>query len=309
MRFNPPPGWPIEPGWSPPPEWEPDPAWPSAPPGWQFWVEGVPEADEHHCEDSDARPSCKARESKHRTSIAIIGAAAAAVVLATAVSLFAFARPEPSSKGQVSPHAGTAAPSNGAQAPTPGPTRQVIPDWPTPGSDFANLSTWIAFGGIDTQYSNNGRSVILDTHDTTDTWRTKWSGLIQPGPPMCSMHLTGRVRDITHAVGTPGGFAVGLATIDSGDPTDTTLSGSAIQLDFGQSGYRAAMYPSDGDRGLTLGVLDHEWHDIEVVVTADMLTLSVDHRLVSRTTMATACGQPVIRVWAGAAEFSDFQLH
>ncbi|UXA19113.1 PQQ-like beta-propeller repeat protein [Mycobacterium sp. SMC-4] len=38
-NFNPPPGWPIPRGWTPPPEWEPDPSWPSAPAGWQFWID------------------------------------------------------------------------------------------------------------------------------------------------------------------------------------------------------------------------------------------------------------------------------
>lgn len=43
MRFNPPPGWPIEPSWAPPQGWTPDPAWPPAPAGWQFWIaDGVP---------------------------------------------------------------------------------------------------------------------------------------------------------------------------------------------------------------------------------------------------------------------------
>ncbi|GIG22838.1 hypothetical protein Cch01nite_35620 [Cellulomonas chitinilytica] len=38
MRFNPPPGWPVEPGWRPPRGWEPDPAWPRPPIGWRTWV-------------------------------------------------------------------------------------------------------------------------------------------------------------------------------------------------------------------------------------------------------------------------------
>jgi hypothetical protein len=39
MRFNPPPNWPVAPDWTPEPGWTPDPAWPSAPPGWQFWID------------------------------------------------------------------------------------------------------------------------------------------------------------------------------------------------------------------------------------------------------------------------------
>jgi hypothetical protein len=40
LRFNPPPGWPVQPpGWFPPPGWSPDPAWPPPPLGWELWVE------------------------------------------------------------------------------------------------------------------------------------------------------------------------------------------------------------------------------------------------------------------------------
>ncbi|SBS75479.1 putative Pyrrolo-quinoline quinone [uncultured Mycobacterium sp.] len=40
--FNPPPTWPLEPGFTPTADWMPDPFWPSAPTGWQFWVDEVP---------------------------------------------------------------------------------------------------------------------------------------------------------------------------------------------------------------------------------------------------------------------------
>jgi len=40
LRFNPPPEWPAPPeGFVPPAGWQPDPSWPSAPPGWQLWVD------------------------------------------------------------------------------------------------------------------------------------------------------------------------------------------------------------------------------------------------------------------------------
>ncbi|MFF0318934.1 HIRAN domain-containing protein [Micromonospora sp. NPDC005252] len=39
-RFVTPPTWPPPPpGWVPPEGWRPDPSWPSAPEGWQFWVQ------------------------------------------------------------------------------------------------------------------------------------------------------------------------------------------------------------------------------------------------------------------------------
>ena len=56
----------------------------------------------------------------------------------------------------------------------------VAPGWREPpwGSTplYVDFSAWTRFGGIDANFSNNGESVFLDTHDTTDTWRTKWSG-------------------------------------------------------------------------------------------------------------------------------------
>ncbi len=300
MKFNPPPGWPISPDWSPPPQWQPHPSWPPAPPGWQFWID-----DPHGPYSAIEEPigADRHRTRKRLSAIVITVCVVSLVVVGVATMIILRSR---SSVDVTSPGVTSTDPTEtttNTAAPPP-----VIPDWPVPGSNFADFTTWTAFGGIDARYGDNGRSVVLDTHDTTDTWRTKWSGLIQAGPPMCSMHLTGRVRDLTHAVGTPGGFGIGLASIDSGNPADVTLSGNAIQFDFGQNGYRMAAYPSDGDYGLEPGVLDNEWHDIEVIVTAESFTLSVDGQLASTTPMTTSCGQPVIRVWAGAAEFSSIQF-
>ncbi|WP_204745640.1 DUF4041 domain-containing protein [Glycomyces paridis] len=47
-RFNAPPGWPVAPGWTPPEHWQQPPTWPSAPPGWQWWVEVAPSAEAPH---------------------------------------------------------------------------------------------------------------------------------------------------------------------------------------------------------------------------------------------------------------------
>jgi len=41
-----------------------------------------------------------------------------------------------------------------------------------------DFHAWQPFGGIDAQVSGDGRSVVLDTHDTTQNWKTVWSGLI-----------------------------------------------------------------------------------------------------------------------------------
>ncbi|GAA1595616.1 HIRAN domain-containing protein [Actinoplanes couchii] len=46
-RFNPPPNWPAPPsGWQPEAGWAPDPAWGEPPPGWQLWIEDVPDLTE-----------------------------------------------------------------------------------------------------------------------------------------------------------------------------------------------------------------------------------------------------------------------
>jgi hypothetical protein len=181
------------------------------------------------------------------------------------------------------------------------------PPWGSTGlySDFAN---WTKFGGIDAAVSgNNGGSVVLNTHDTTDTWHTKWSGLISP-TTACAMRIVGRARDVSHAAGVPGGFGIGVGTLGPGNPDGAELTGSAIQFDFGQQGYRTAMYPSDSDHGLTSAPLDHDWHQIDVVINPTSHTLAVDGRTVVTTPAAGQCGQAVIRVWAGSAEFDQFTV-
>jgi hypothetical protein len=187
-------------------------------------------------------------------------------------------------------------------------TPSFIPDWPRPQDTYVDFSSWASFGGIDARFTEDGRAVSLDTHDTTDTWHTKWSGLIQQGPPQCTFRLTGRVRDTSHAVGVAGGFGIGMGDVGSGDPTTATLTGSAIQFDFGQNGYRMAVYPSDNDNGLTPAALDNHWHDIDLTVDTRGSSLLVDGRQVAETTSAGQCGHPVIRIWAGAAEFANFRF-
>ncbi|GAY13878.1 hypothetical protein MSZK_06040 [Mycobacterium sp. shizuoka-1] len=184
----------------------------------------------------------------------------------------------------------------------------VVPDWPMPGSNQVDFSSWARFGAIDARFTDGGRSVMLDTHDTTDTWQTKWSGLIQQGPAVCSFRLTGSVRDVSHTAGVPGGFGIGLADLGPGDPKQAELTGSAVQFDFGQGGYRMAIYPRDDDNGLIPAELDSRWHTVEITVDPQSSSLAVDGRQVATTTGPARCGHPVVRVWAGAAEFADFQF-
>lgn len=286
MRFNPPPGWPVPPGWSPAPDWQPDPQWPLAPEGWQFWVD-TPAGSE-----TAAPPSPNGRPHRWRLPIIVLLALGATVALVLVVVA-------------VLPHrrdAGT------ASQPTVAPQPTFRPDWPSPRALHVDFRTWTAFGGIDARFGDDGRSVVLDTHDTTDTWRTKWAGVIQPGPARCDLRMTGRVRDISHSDGVAGGFGIGLATLAPGDPSTAALDGTAIQFDFGQQGFRTADYPGDTDHGLQPGRLDHEWHDIEIAVDADAHTLSVDGLQVSSVATGARCGTPVIRVWAGSAEFADFSF-
>ncbi|ART68258.1 hypothetical protein BTO20_06370 [Mycobacterium dioxanotrophicus] len=286
-RFNPPPGWPVPPGWSPTPDWQPDPQWPPAPPGWQFWVDTPADAEKRTTPTS--MPS-----GSHRWLVPVIVSLALCATVALVVVVVA-----------VLPHrrdAGTVSPPTGSAQPT------FMPDWPAPKSLRVDFRTWTAFGGIDTQFGDDGRSVVLDTHDTTDTWRTKWSGLAQPGPARCDLRMTGRVRDISHSDGVAGGFGIGLATLTPGDPATAALDGTAIQFDFGQQGFRTADYPGDTDHGLQPGRLDHDWHNVEIAIDANAHTLSIDGLQVSSVATGARCGNPVIRVWAGAAEFADFSF-
>ena len=89
----------------------------------------------------------------------------------------------------------------------------LVPNHPPISTDF---NSWIRFGGIDATLSDNGQTVRLDTHDTVDTWTTKWSGLIrEAAPTACSLRgSTGRVRDISHSPGVAGGYGIGIANVD-----------------------------------------------------------------------------------------------
>ena len=134
--------------------------------------------------------------------------------------------------------------------------------------------------------------------------------MVSPLTTTCAARIAGRVRDASHTSGTPGGFgfAIGLGTLNSGDPDDATLSGTAIQFDFGQQGFRTAIYPSDSDYGLAPAALDHQWHDIEVTVDTNSHTLIVDGQTVAQTQAGGQCGHPLVRVWAGSAEFANFTV-
>jgi hypothetical protein len=114
------------------------------------------------------------------------------------------------------------------------------------------------------------------------------------------------VRDISHTSGVPGGYGIGLATTQNDPSGQVMLNGTAIQYDFGQQGYRTAIYPDDSAFGLVQASLDHDWHNIEVSFdTQGIASESVDGAPVVDQSVNKLCGQPVIRVWAGAVEFGD----
>jgi hypothetical protein len=172
-----------------------------------------------------------------------------------------------------------------------------------------SLNGWNQFGGIDAHAGPAGDTVVLDTHDTTANWATKWSGLIAPAEPTCTLHVSTRVRDISHTPGVPGGYGIGLATTKDDPPGQLVLNGTAIQYDFGQQGYRTAIYPDDTAFGLAPAALDHDWHTIEVSFDAQgMATETVDGKVMVRQQIGKVCGKPVIRVWAGAVEFGDVDI-
>jgi hypothetical protein len=292
MSFNPPPHWPVPPGWSPPPDWNPPASWPQAPPGWLFWDDEPDVADDEPADAAGPEPPGETAIRNRAWRLPVIVMASISIVAVLTVGLVFMTANEPDVRIEMQPHTEVIAPT------------WVDPGWITP--LYIDFSAWTRFGGIDATFSDNGESVRLDTHDTTATWRTNWSGLISPLTTTCAVRIVGRARDISHASGVPGGFGIGLGTLAPSNPDNATLSGTAMHYDFGQQGFRTASYPSDGDHGLTLAPLDHRWHDIEVIIDATSHTLNVDGQTVAKTPFGGRCGHPFIRVWAGSAEFAEF---
>ncbi|WP_157516761.1 hypothetical protein [Mycobacterium sp. MS1601] len=177
---------------------------------------------------------------------------------------------------------------------------------PRPEPAITDFRTWTQFGGVDASLSGSGATVTLDTHDSVQTWRTKWSGATIVRPRGCELHLTGRVRDISHSTGVSGGFGIGLAELNA-QTGDSELLGAAVQFDFGFGGYRLTEYPSDADAGVIPAHLDNGWHVIDLTIdAAGNVEMDLDGHPVIRSAMPPVCGAPTIRVWAGAAEFADF---
>jgi hypothetical protein len=266
-----------------------------------FWVDHPRTGDEESTAASRAEPVPERprRDQIWRLPASVVVSIVVMAVLAVAFVVVVAVRPSTTIRTQ--PHTELLTP----------PTAD--PGWRDPGWGpystplYINFAAWTGFGGIDADFSNSGQSVLLDTHDTTDTWRTKWSGLISPITTTCAARIVGRARDASHTAGIPGGFGIGLATL-SGVAADATLTGTAMQYDFGQLGFRTAIYPSDSDHGLAPAALDHDWHQVEVIINADSHTLIVDGQTVATTRAGGQCGHPVIRVWAGSAEFADFTV-
>ena len=168
---------------------------------------------------------------------------------------------------------------------------------------------WRAYGGIDAKVAADGRSVVLDTHNTTENWTAAWSGLIAPGPPQCSTHITGTARDISHNSGVAGGFGIGLTTLQQDASGQEASYGSAVQYDFGLNGYFAVAYPTAESYSLVPAPLDHEWHTFDISIdTNGFITAQVDGQTVVRAKGNAVCGTPTIRVWAGSAEFREFSV-
>ncbi|MDZ4270550.1 MAG: hypothetical protein U1D00_33580 [Mycobacterium sp.] len=286
MPFNPPPNWPdFPPGWSPDTEWRPDPSWPPAPPGWQFWT-------------SDEKPSDPARR---RTSGHLPGAISFVAVIA--VGGIALATWEHLTAEEPSP-APPPQTDETLVAPTFVPRHSDVPEQVDPG-DF---SSWQPFGGIEADVSPAGRVVVLDTHDTTDTWTTKWSGIALRDNTTCSMSMSGRVRDISHRRAVPGGYGIGIAWVD-GTAGREVLTGAAVQYDFGRQGYRLTTYPEDSDTALIEAPVDNDWHSFTVDIDSTGTAIfQLDGVPVVNDKLESSCGRPVIRVWAGAVEFADIAV-
>jgi hypothetical protein len=178
-----------------------------------------------------------------------------------------------------------------------------------PAAPVVDFRNWQTFGGIDANISDDGRSVVLDTHDTRENWKAVWSGLIAPGQPRCSTRITGSARDISHRSGVTGGFGIGLATLQKDASGQEVAYGSAVQYDFGLNGYFAVAYPTAQSYSLVPAPLDHVWHEFDIAVDENgWITADVDGNTVVRAKGDAVCGMPTIRVWAGAAEFRDFSV-
>ena len=172
-----------------------------------------------------------------------------------------------------------------------------------------DFRSWHAFGGIDAKISDDGRSAVLDTHDTRENWKAVWSGLIAPGQPQCSARITGSARDISHSSGVTGGFGIGLTTLQKDATGQEAAYGSAVQYDFGLNGYFAVAYPTAESYSLVPAPLDHEWHNFDIAIDENgWITADVDGQTVVRAKGDAVCGTPTIRVWAGSAEFRDFSV-
>ncbi|WP_163719174.1 hypothetical protein [Mycobacterium bourgelatii] len=82
-----------------------------------------------------------------------------------------------------------------------------------------------------------------------------------------------------------------------------------MQFDYGVNDYRTVNYPAASVATATPATLDNEWHDIDLQIDDNGRTsLSVDGNPAANSQGNPACGRSFIRVWAGAAEFSNFRL-
>lgn len=178
---------------------------------------------------------------------------------------------------------------------------------PRAGTDVVDFASWETFGSVESQLSDSAHHVALNTHDTVASWTTKWSGLIWPRiDRMCSAHMTGNVRDQSHMPGTQGGFGIGLGEMI---PADGELSGIAVQFDYAFQGYRTVNYPADLVTPVAEAPLDNTWHSVDLTIGADgKTTLLVDGALAATGNGEPTCGFPLLRIWGGAAEFSNFTI-
>lgn len=282
-------------GWSPAPGWEPDPAWPPAPPGWRFWVdtreleveEREPGSQSSVSEDVSHPRTFMSRRRRVLSEAPWLALSVIPVVVLVAAATVVLARPGVGIELM--------------------PSDQSVRDAPDNSTHLVDFASWARLGGIDARFQSGG-SVQLDTRETVGMPPTRWAGLIRQGPLMCGFRLAGRVRDVSHVAGSPGGFGIGMAEPTSDDLDKASLVGSVIEFNFGRRGFRDVGYPDDSDEWLVPATLDNQWHDIEVVVTPEARALWVDGQKVLDAVSSGRCGHPAIRVWAGAVEFADVRL-
>jgi hypothetical protein len=131
----------------------------------------------------------------------------------------------------------------------------------------------------------------------------KWAGVIAAIPASCHYAIKMRTR-VTNVIN--GGVNSGYGVASGNLSRQSLPEGTAFQYDFGFGGYRALIYPNDGQTlyHIVAGQLNQGWHQLLIIFNHAM-TAYVDGRLVFSQLGPQSCGVPIIRVWSATVDFRD----